>query len=218
MALMKGSERRAALSTEARRKAIHLTGLSVPAALLLFGKAAAIGFVAAALAAAALLERARLSGKLRLPAVRDQEAERVAGYFYYILGALMTVALFSSPIAVAAMLMLALGDAASGIIGSVVRGSAVRTRMMEGGGRRTKPMPVVAGTFAVCLLVGNAASLLEGIYFVGPGVLTLPVRTVGAAAATFADAIPLTFRGKIIDDNLSIPLFSGSAMSLAALL
>jgi dolichol kinase len=79
-------------------------------------------------------------------------------------------------------------------------------------------MPVVAGTFAVCLLVGNAASLLEGIYFVGPGVLTLPVRTVGAAAATFADAIPLTFRGKIIDDNLSIPLFSGSAMSLAALL
>ena len=218
MALMKGSERRAALSTEARRKAIHLTGLSVPAALLLFGKAEAIGFVAAALAVAALLERARLSGKLRLPAVRDHEEERVAGYFYYILGALMTVALFSPPIAAAAMLMLALGDAASGIIGSVVRGSAVRTRMMEGGGRRTKPMPVVAGTFAVCLLVGNAASLLEGIYFVGPGVLTLPVRTVGAAAATFADAIPLTFRGKIIDDNLSIPLFSGSAMSLAALL
>ena len=203
---------------EAKRKAIHLTGLSVPAVILLFGKGAAVGFVAAALAVAVLLERARLSGKVRLPAVRDHEAERVAGYFYYILGALLTVLFFSPPIAVAAMLMLALGDAASGIIGSVVRGSAVRTRIMGEGGRRTKPVPVVAATFAVCLAVGYAARILEGNYFSGPGVLSLLVCTAGAAAATFADAVPLTLRGKVIDDNLTIPLFAGSAMSLAALL
>ncbi|MDF0590817.1 hypothetical protein [Candidatus Methanocrinis natronophilus] len=217
-ALTAGSKRTDLLMMEARRKAIHLTGLSVPAAILLFGKASAFGFVAAALAVAVLLERARLSGKLWLPAVREHEEERVAGYFYYILGALLTVALFSPPIAVAAMLMLALGDAASGIIGSVVRGSAVRTRMMEGGERRTKPLPVVAATFAVCLAVGYAARILEGTYFSGPGVLSLLVCTAGAAAATFADAVPLTFRGKVIDDNLTIPLFAGSAMSLAALL
>lgn len=216
--MMAGPERRAALSTEARRKAIHLTGLSVPAVLLLFGKAAAIGFVAAALAVALLLERARLSGLVRLPAVRDHEADRVAGYFYYISGALLTVLFFTPPIAIAAMLMLSLGDAASGIIGSVVRGSAVRTRIMEGGGWRIKPLPVVAGTFAVCLAVGHAASIIEGIYFSGPGVLTLPVRTVGAAAATFADAVPFSFRDRVVDDNLTIPLLAGSAMSLAALL
>ncbi|MGB3944116.1 MAG: hypothetical protein WBK88_04920, partial [Methanothrix sp.] len=81
-----------------------------------------------------------------------------------------------------------------------------------------KPVPVVAGTFAVCLAVGYAASILEGIYFSGPGVLSLLVCTAGAAAATFADAVPLTLRGKVIDDNLTIPLFAGSAMSLAALL
>lgn len=216
--MMKGPERRASLSMEMRRKAIHLTGLLVPAAILLFGKGAAVGFVAAALAVAVILERARLSGKVRLPAVRDHEAERVAGYFYYILGALLAVLFFTPPIAVAAMLMLALGDAASGIIGSVVRGSAVRTRIMEGGGRRIKPVPVVAGTFAVCLAVGYAASILESIYFSGPGVLSLLVCTAGAAAATFADAVPLTLRRRVVDDNLTIPLLAGSAMSLAALL
>ncbi len=216
--MMAGPERRASLSMEMRRKAIHLTGLLVPAAILLFGKGAAVGFVAAALAVAVLLERARLSGKVRLPAVRDHEAERVAGYFYYILGALLTVLFFTPPIAVAAILMLALGDAASGIIGSVVRGSAVRTLIMEGGGRRIKPVPVVAGTFAVCLAVGYAASIIEGIYFSSPGVLSLLVFTTGAAAATFADAVPLSFRDRVVDDNLTIPLLAGSAMSLAALL
>lgn len=215
---MAGPERRASLSMEMRRKAIHLTGISVPAAILLFGKGAAVVFVAAALMVAVLLERARLSGRLRLPAVRDHEVDRVAGYFYYILGALLTVALFSPPIAVAAMLMLALGDAASGIIGSVVKGSAVRTLIMEGGGRRIKPVPVMVGTFAVCLAVGYAARILEGAYFSAPGVLSLLVCTAGAAAATFADAVPLSFRGKVVDDNLTIPLLSGSAMSLAALL
>ena len=216
--MMAGPERRASLSMEMRRKAIHLTGISVPAAILLFGKGAAVVFVAAALMVAVLLERARLSGRLRLPAVRDHEVDRVAGYFYYILGALLTVALFSPPIAVAAMLMLALGDAASGIIGSVVKGSAVRTLIMEGGGRRIKPVPVMVGTFAVCLAVGYAARILEGAYFSAPGVLSLLVCTAGAAAATFADAVPLTLRGKVIDDNLTIPLLAGSAMSLAALL
>ena len=218
MVMMKGPERRASLSMEMRRKAIHLTGLLVPAAILLFGKGAAVGFVAAALVVAVILERARLSGKVRLPAVRDHEAERVAGYFYYILGALLAVLFFTPPIAIAAMLMLALGDAASGIIGSVVRGSAVRTLIMEGGGRRIKPVPVVAGTFAVCLAVGYAASIIEGIYFSSPGVLSLLVFTTGAAAATFADAVPLSFRDRVVDDNLTIPLLAGSAMSLAALL
>lgn len=215
---MTRSERRASLLAELKRKGIHLSGLSVPAAILLFGKDAAIGFVSAALAAAILLERARLTGMVRLPAVRDSEAKRVAGYVYYIVGALLTVALFSPPIAVAAMLMLSLGDAASGIIGSVVPGSAVRVRILEGERRRRKPLLVVAGTFAVCLAVGHAASLLEGTYFSGPGVLSLLVCTVGAAAATFADAFPLTFRGKVVDDNLTIPLLSWSAMAVAALL
>jgi dolichol kinase len=210
--------KRSSLAAEAKRKAIHLSGLSVPAAILLFGKAGAITFVATALVVALFLERRRLSGKISLPAVRDSEKKRVAGYIYYISGALLAVLLFPPAIAIAAMLMLSLGDAASGIIGSVVRGSAVRTRIMEGGAWRRKPLPVVAGTFAVCLLAGYAAFLIEGRFFLEPSILSFPVYLVGAAAATFADAVPLSFRKWVIDDNFSIPVFSGAAMLLASLL
>ncbi len=209
---------RASLVAELKRKGIHLSGLSVPAAILLFGKAGAIAFVATALLAALFLERRRLSGKIRLPAVRDSEKKRVAGYIYYITGALLAVILFPPAIAIAAMLMLSLGDAASGIIGSVVRGSAVRTRIMEGQSWRAKPIPVVAGTFAVCLLAGYAAHLAEGTFLPEPSVLSVPVYAVGAASATFADAVPLSFRKWVIDDNFSIPVFSGVAMLFASLL
>ncbi len=215
---MAESRRFGQLSAEVKRKGIHLSGLSVPAAILLFGKAGAIAFVATALLAALFLERRRLSGKIRLPAVRDSEKKRVAGYIYYISGALLAVILFPPAISVAAMLMLSLGDAASGIIGSVVRGSAVRTRIMEGRGWRAKPIPVVAGTFAVCLLAGRAASLIEVSFLPEPFILSFQVRALGAAAATFADAVPLSFRRWVIDDNFSIPVFSGAAMLLASLL
>jgi dolichol kinase len=212
------SQRLNSLAMEAKRKGIHLSGLSVPAAIILFGKVSTIGFVALALLVALFLERRRLSGRIRLPAVRVSEANRVAGYVYYIFGALLTVLLFPPIIAIAAMLMLSLGDAASGIIGSVVRGSAVRTRIMEGEGWRPKPLPVVAGTFAVCLLAGYAARLVEGTFFPGPEFLTPAVYLVGAAAATFADAVPLSFRRRVIDDNFTIPVLSGLAMSIAILL
>ncbi|HII07182.1 MAG TPA: hypothetical protein HA349_07705 [Methanotrichaceae archaeon] len=213
-----GSQQRATLVMEIKRKVIHLSGLSVPAAILLFGKVATVGLVALALVAALLLERRRLAGKIRLPAVRDHEADRVASYIYYILGALLTVLIFSPAIAIAAMLMLSLGDAASGIIGSIVRGSAVRNQIMEGQGWRLKPLPVVAGTFAVCLLVGYGAFLIEGRFFPGPGALAFPVYVTGAAAATFADAVPLSFRKRVIDDNFTIPVLSGSVMFFASLL
>lgn len=212
------SQRLDSLAMEAKRKGIHLSGLSVPAAIILFGKVPTVGFVALALLVALFLERRRLSGRIRLPAVRGYEADRVAGYVYYIFGALLTVLLFPPIIAIAAMLMLSLGDAASGIIGSVVRGSAVRTRIMEGEGWRPKPLPVVAGTFAVCLLAGYAARLVEVTFFSGPFLLTPVVYLVGAVAATSADAVPLSFRERVIDDNFMIPVLSGLAMSIAILL
>lgn len=215
---MMGSQRLDSLAMEVKRKGIHLSGLSVPAAIILLGKDATVGLVAIALLAALFLERRRLAGKIRLPSVRDHEADRVAGYIYYIFGALLTVLLFPPQIAIAAMLMLSLGDAASGIFGSIVRGSAVRTRVMEGRGWRPKPFPVVAGTFAVCLLAGRFAQLIEGAFFPGSELLSFSVFLAGAAAATFADAVPLFIRRRVIDDNLSIPVFSGAAMLLASLL
>ncbi len=194
------------LVREIRRKMIHLTGLSVPLGIILFGKSTTAGLIALALAVALVLENGRLKGKIRLPEVREHEQDKTAGYIYYILGSLITVVVFKPMVAVVAMLMLSIGDAASGIIGSVLRGSNVRN---ERGEKRAKPWIVSAGMFAVCLLVGY---LSAGITHLSP-----MVYLAGAVGATVADAVPIFIGKRCLDDNLTIPLFSGAMMSLAIL-
>ncbi len=197
---------RPVLKREAERKLIHLTGLTVPVSLLLLGRDITAVLVGLALVVGLILERERLRGKIRMPAVRDHERNRVAGYIYYILGSLLTVLVFEPMIALTALLMLSLGDAASGMAGSAIRGSNVRVE----GGRRLKPLPVMLTILGVCLIVGYLSSGLTGLSF--------PVYLAGAAGATVADAVPISYRRKSIDDNLTIPLCAGGMMALASLI
>jgi len=200
---------RAQLWREVKRKSIHLLGLSVPTSIFLLGREITIGLIGLALVISIFLEWGRLQGKITLPSVRDHERSRVAGYIYYIVGAFLTVLLFSPMIAVTAMLMLSIGDAASGIMGSIVCGSNVRSGLVEKGTWRPKPQEVVVGTFIICLLVGYAASGITKLVF--------PVYLIGAVSATIADAIPFSFRQRVVDDNFTIPILSGSMMTLATL-
>jgi len=195
---------RANLVREIRRKAIHLTGLSVPLGIVVFGRAFTAVLIALALAVALVLEAGRLKGKIRLPEVRDQEEEKVAGYIYYIVGSLLCVILFSPMIAVTSMLMLSLGDAASGLVGSVLEKSNIRGESVS---RRVKPMPIVAAMLSACLLIGYASSGLTHLSF--------PVYLAGAVGATLADSVAISLYGRGLDDNLTIPLFSGIMMSAA---
>jgi dolichol kinase len=197
---------RTTLAREIKRKLIHITGLSVPLGIILFGKITMAALIAVALAVALVMEVWRLKGKITLPAVREHELNKTAGYVYYILGSLLTVILFKPMIAVTAMLMLSIGDAASGIIGSVLRGSNVRTEVRM---KRIKPLPITAGMFLVCLALGYLSS----------GVTSLPflVYLAGAVGATLADGVPIYLGKRCLDDNLTIPLYSGLFMSLAGL-
>jgi len=203
------TKKRSSLKNEVKRKSIHLAGLSVPAAILFLGRDVTIVLVGLVFLIALFLERVRLHGKISMPSVREHERHRVAGYIYYILGAFLTVILFEPMIAVTAILLLSIGDAASGLIGSVVRGSKVRADLIGGGRWSPKPPLVVAGTFLVCVLVGYLASVVTG--------LALPVYLAGALGATLADAIPISFRRRVLDDNFTIPLLSGSVMALASM-
>jgi dolichol kinase len=195
------------LVRESRRKAIHLTGLSVPFGILLYGKAFTAAMIALALAAALLLEAGRLKGMIRLPAVREHEAVRVAGYIYYIIGSLLTVLLFQPMVAVLSMLLLSLGDTVSGLVGSVLKDSNVRGKNEPW---HVKPLPIVAAMLCACMLIGYLSS----------GLTHLPFRVylAGAIGATIADSVAVVIRGRGLDDNLSIPLFSGILMSVALLL
>ncbi|MCK9566928.1 MAG: hypothetical protein M0Q43_12885 [Methanothrix sp.] len=203
-------EWRAMLVKEVRRKAIHLSGLSVPLALIFLGRSITAGAIALVLTVSLLLETARLKGKIRLPEVRDHEKTKVAGYIYYMAGCLLSVLLFPPGIAIAAVLYLCLGDTVSGLAGSILNNCDVRSKPGPTGRGRIKPLPVVAAMFTACLLIGYLASSFTGLSF--------PVYLAGALAATFADGVAVIVRGRVLDDNFSIPVFSGALMSAAALI
>jgi dolichol kinase len=197
---------RTKLGREVRRKLIHLTGLSVPLGILILGRIYTAALIAVALVVALVIEAGRLRGSVNLPAVREHEQEKVAGYIYYIFGSLLTVIIFQPMIAIAAMLMLSLGDAISGLVGSVIENSNVRG---SSDGWHVKPLPIVMGMFLACLAIG----------FLSSGITRLPfhVYLAGAIGATVADAVAIVIFNRGLDDNLTIPIFSGALMSAALL-
>ncbi len=197
---------RTKLVREIRRKLIHLTGLSVPLGILIFGKIYTAAMIAIALVVALVLEAGRLKGRIRLPEVRDQEQDKVAGYIYYIFGSLITVVVFQPMIAVTAMLMLSLGDAVSGLAGSVLENANVRGSNQRW---RIKPFPIVTAMFLTCLAIGYLSSAITNLPF--------QVYLAGAVGATIADSIALVFYNRGLDDNLTIPIFAGTMMSLVVL-
>jgi dolichol kinase len=199
-------EWRSKLIMEIRRKLIHTTGLMVPFGILAFGRIFTAAAILLALIMAVFLEAGRLKGMIKLPEVREHEEAKVAGYFYYILGSLLTVAIFKPAISIAAMLMLSLGDAISGIIGSMLENSNVRSGDK---GWRIKPLPITLGMFMTCILVGHASSGITGLPF--------EVYLAGAIGATMADGISVFIRNRVVDDNLTIPIVAGTAMSIVAL-
>ena len=201
-------EWQAKLVKELRRKAIHLTGLSVPLGLIFLGRTVTAGAIALALAVSLLLEVQRLNGKIRLPEVRDHEETKVASYIYYMLGSLLCVLLFPPMISVTAMLFLTLGDTVSGLAGSILKNCDVRGAAAPAGRGRIKPLPVVAAMFTACLFIGYLTSGFSGLSF--------PVYLAGAAAATFADGVAIIIRNRSLDDNFSIPVFSGALMIAVA--
>jgi dolichol kinase len=197
------------LIREMRRKAVHLTGLSVPLGLIFLGRTVTAAAIAVVFALSLLIESARLQGKIRLPEVRDHEKTKVAGYIYYMAGSLLTVLLFSPGIAITAMLFLSLGDTVSGLVGSILQNCDVRAAPSPGVRWRIKPLPVVAATAAACILIGHLASGISG--------LSPQVYLAGAAAAAFADGVAIIIRDKSLDDNFSIPVLSGIVMSAVVL-
>jgi dolichol kinase len=195
------------LVTEVKRKAIHLTGLSVPFGILVFGQKFTASMIALALLVALAVEVQRLKGKIRLPEVRHHEEKKVAGYIYYIVGSLITVILFPPMIAVTAMLLLSLGDTVSGLVGSILENANVRGCNEKW---RMKPLPIVVAMFIACLSIGHIAS-------VSVTNLGFPVYLAGAIGATIADSMAIIICSRALDDNFAIPVFSGAIMSVTAL-
>jgi len=146
-------------------------------------------------------EALRFKGMVSVPFLRDREKKKVGGHAFFMVGAFISILLFDKQIAIASIFMLAIGDAASGIAQTVKRGTLDGRAAYR---RGIKPPDVILVMLSVCFLVG---------YYI---LDSLTVAICGAIGATIADGVHLRIYGISIDDNLTIPLYSGFLMSLVS--
>jgi dolichol kinase len=128
---------------------------------------------------------ARIGGRM----VRGHElAGDFTGATYILMSVCLTVALYSRPIAVAALTFIIVGDTFAALIGRKFGRHRFGRKSIEGS------LACLAGTVIAALIVPD---------------LSLPVALTGAAVATVAEAV-----SDKIDDNISVPIISGLAMTL----
>ena len=188
--------------SEFQRRLVHASGGLIPVAYLvgvLAWSAVQTLFVVGAVVAT-VLELLRLGVGLdwaiydRL--TREYEQDNPAGYALYTYSMAAVALVFSPPVAVSGMLMLAVGDPISGLLGSAEVGEV-------------KGVTTLLVMFGVCLALALGTFLVEGVGLLSAGV---PAAVAGAAGATVADGVKPVVAGYVVDDNLSIPPVACGAM------
>ncbi|PSQ04549.1 dolichol kinase [Halobacteriales archaeon QS_6_71_20] len=203
---------------ELKRRAVHLSGTGFPAVYLLglvtWRQLQAL--LVAATVGVFVLEFLRLVVEIDYGPLdrvydeltREYEADNVAGYALFMIGATLAALLFAPPfgpelvpveppLAVPAILMLSVGDPVSGYLGSNDATTA-------------KEAGVLAVMFVVCFALA-APFAVDHAGEVGG----VAVAGAGALGATVADGLKPVIRGHVVDDNLTIPPVSGAAMVAA---
>ncbi|MCZ7357232.1 MAG: hypothetical protein O8C65_09880 [Candidatus Methanoperedens sp.] len=157
-----------------------------------------------------VIEWLRLNGKISLPEMllRPHENKQIAGYIYFQMSALISIIIFEKTIAIAAILMLAIGDTAAGLAGAAIKGGNVR---QSGNKADIKPFPIMVTIFLVCVIIGAILSNFP----MARDMIQIPfwVYVAGALGATIGDTVPVRVKGVAIDDNFMIPLLSGAFMT-----
>jgi dolichol kinase len=196
---------------ELRRKAFHLTGSLIPIVYYFLSKDTAVIALSLINAILLLIEGLRLSGKIRMPGtiLRQHENKQVAAYIYFQMASLISIIIFDKTIAIASILMLAVGDAAAGLAGTLLKGGNVRNNVAN----KTvfKSLPIMAVMFTVCVIIGLILMNLPLKDDMSD--LSFHVYVAGAIGATLGDAVPIRILGRTVDDNLIIPLLSGVFMT-----
>jgi dolichol kinase len=190
--------------SEVKRRLVHASGASVP-----------LGYLAGVLSWSHLtLLMVVLSGVVTVLEVlrlqvgldwaiydeltRSYEQTNLAGYALYVYSMTGVVLVFEPHVAVPGMLMLAVGDPVSGLLG--------RTR--EAG--EPKGLRTLAAMFAVCLAVS-----VPVLYPVA-GAVGVVAAAAGSVGATVADGVKPVVWGYVVDDNASIP--PAACLGIAAVL
>lgn len=183
---------------ELQRRLVHASGCVIPVSYLLgvVEWEVIVGLFVVGTGVTVILEVVRLRVGLdwvvydRL--TREYEQDAIAGYAYYVLGGTVAVVAYSPRFAVPALFMLMLVDPISGWLSA------------SGPGDR-KRVQVLLVTFVLSFAVAY------------PFTSAVPA-VVGGAVVAVADGMKPVIAGRIIDDNLTIPIGGGGALWLSELL
>lgn len=186
---------------EVLRKLTHLGGLIIPFSYYLFAleKSTMLTIMIPATVLMVIIDIIRLRNrglwrnyikKIIGPIVRTHELEGdFTGASYILLSFTLTIALFSKPVAIAAIAFIIVGDAFAALIGR------------KFGKKPFYKNKTFAGSFG-CLLGTLIVAILA------PG-LDLSVALFGAVVAVIFEAFSFG-----IDDNVTVPLLSGLFMTI----
>ena len=123
--------------------------------------------------------------------LRDHEKKgRLTGATWVVMVAIPVIYIFPKEIAVLSMIFMSVGDIAAGLIGRSFGKTRIGKKSLEGS----------VGCLIVCAIAGILMN-----------VVPIPVALIGAVFATIFEVLPID-----IDDNVLIPLGSGTAMAMAS--
>ncbi len=174
------------------RSFFHLSGIVIPLAYILFGKGAALVLSVILLVLVSFVELVRIIGHPEVPIVgrflKEKEQKKPTGSLFFLIAALLVILLFSKRIAICSLLILCISDPLSSLIGRSVGKHPLAGKSIE----------------------GTAAFFLSSVIILGLSSVNF-FGTLGAAViATLTELLTPSF----LDDNLTIPLVTGAAMTL----
>lgn len=187
------------LKGELLRKSTHLGAIVIPAGYYILGltRSEFLYIMVPIAAIMIIIDVSRLRNwglwhlvkKMIAPMVRSTETSGdFTGATYILTTACFTAALFTKPVAVAALAFIIVGDPASALIGRRYGKHRFKNKSLEG---------------SLAFLVPAAA---VGVF--APD-LPVSVGLVGAVVATVTEAVSYK-----VDDNTTVPLISGLVMTL----
>ena len=121
--------------------------------------------------------------------LRSHEMDgKLTGATWVLIGAVITITLFSKPVAIIALIFMSLGDTAAGLIGQRFGKHKIGDKTWEG----------FFGGLIICIIIALNFPFLP-----------LMVSLIGAITAMIMELIPIP-----LDDNFIIPLGSGAIMMM----
>lgn len=185
-------------NSEFLRKLLHLSSLVIPFTYLFYfdSKVEALIILLPITSFAFLIEYLRINSisvknifdKYLFSMLRNHEKSgKYTGATWVFISSTLSIGIFPKDIAIISLIYMSIGDTAAGLIGRKFGRIKIYNKTLEG---------ALAG-FIVCLIVGLMIDLN----------LSKTVVAIGALSAAIIEFMPIS-----IDDNLRIPLFSGTVM------